>query len=162
MRLNPSKCKEMIIFFSNTRDLPPTCSIGELPLERVKCHKVLNLPLQSNLKWNTFIEYITSKASNRLDIFRVLKRNAVTITELSSVYKALVRSVLEYCAPVWHTPIPAFMSDEVEKVQKRAFPIFYSGNHYDEALVLSECSSLSESRSFLCKTFEKIWQPISR
>ena len=163
MRLNPSKCKEMIISFLSTRDLPPAHSIGEVPLERVECHKVLGLLLQSNLKWNTFIEYITSKASKRLHTLRVLKRNGVTVTELLSVYKALVRSVLKYCAPVWHTSIPAFLSDEIEKVQKRVFRIFYSENKYDEAFVLSGYPSLSERRSLLCKkTFEKICQPTSR
>ena len=104
MRLNPSNCKEMIISFSSTRDLPPALSIGKVPPERVECHKVLGLLLQSNLKWNTVIEYITSKASKRLHILGVLKRNGVTITQLLSVYKAFVRSVLEYCAPVWYNP----------------------------------------------------------
>ena len=114
----------MSISLPNTCNHPPALSIGEVPLERLECHKVLGPLLQSNLKWNTFIEYSTSKASKRLHILRVLKRNGVTITELLSVYKALVRSVLEYCAPVWHTSIPAFLSDEAEKVQKRAFRIF--------------------------------------
>ena len=163
MQLNPNKCKEMIISFSSACDFPPALNIGEVPLERVECHKVLGLTLQSNLKWNIFIEYITSKASKRLHILRVLKQIGVTVAELLSVYKALVRSVLEYCAPVWHTSIPVFLSDEIERVQKRAFRILYPENQYDEALVLSGCSLLSERRFLLCKqTFKKICQPTSR
>ena len=80
----------MIISFSNTCNLSPALSIDEVLLERLECHKVFGLHLQSNLKWNTFIEYITnyiSKASKRLQILRVLKRNGVTITELLSVHK---------------------------------------------------------------------------
>jgi hypothetical protein len=51
----------------------------------------------------------------------------------------------------------------IEKVQKRVFRILYPENHYDEALVLSGCSLLSERRSLLCKkTFRKICQPTSR
>ena len=49
MRLNPSKYKGVIIFFSNTCNLPSALSMGQVPLERVECHKVLGLPLQSNL-----------------------------------------------------------------------------------------------------------------
>jgi hypothetical protein len=157
MRLNPNKCKEMIISFLRAHELPSALSIDGMPLDRVECHNVLGLTLQSNLKWNIFIEHTTSKASKRLHILRVLKRNGVNVgnvAELLTVYKYFVRSVLEYCAPVWHTSIPAFLSDEVEKVQKRAFRILHPENHYDEALVLSGCSLLSErvivSRSRTC------------
>ena len=82
--------------------------------------------------------------------------------QLLTVYMALVRSVLEYGAPVWHTLIPTFLSDEVEKVQKRAFRIIYPQNHCSEALVLSGFSLLSKRRSSLCRTtFKKISQPTS-
>ena len=47
MELNLSK--EMIISFLR------------IPLERAECHKVLGPLLQSNLKWNTLIEYITKE-----------------------------------------------------------------------------------------------------
>jgi hypothetical protein len=69
--------------------------------------------------------------------------------------------VLQCGIPRFHA---AFLSDEVEKVQKRAaFRILYPENHYDEALVLSGCSLLSERRSLLCKkTFRKICKPTSR
>ena len=66
MRLNPSKCKELIISFSHAREPPPVLSIDGVPLDRVEYHKLLGLTLQSNLKWNIFIENITSKASKRL------------------------------------------------------------------------------------------------
>ena len=103
MRLNPSKCKEVIINFSHAHEPPPVLSIDGAPLDRVECHKVPGLTLQSNLKWNTFSEHITSKASKRLHILRVLKRNSVHVTQPLIVYTALVRSVLEYSAPAWHS-----------------------------------------------------------
>ena len=164
MRLNPNKCKEIIISFSCAHELSSVLSIDGMPLDCVECHhNVLGLTLQCNLKWNIFIENTTSKVSKRLHILRVLKRNGVNVTELLTVYKSLVRPVFEYCATVWHTSIPAFLSDDVEKIQKRVFRILHPENHYDEALVLSGCSLLSECRSLLCKkTFRKIRQPTSR
>ena len=73
MRLNSSKCKELIINLSHAHE---PLSIDGTPLDRVQCHKVLGLTLQvpSNLKWSIFIEHITSKASKRLHILRVLER----------------------------------------------------------------------------------------
>ena len=72
MQLNPNKCKKMIISFSSACDFPPALSIGEVPFEGVECHEVLGLTLRSNLKWNIFIAYITSKASKRLHILCAL------------------------------------------------------------------------------------------
>ena len=148
---------------SHAYEPPPVLRIDGTPLDCVECHKVLGLTLQSNLKWNIFIEQITSKPSKRLHILRVLKHNGIHVTQISTVYMALVRSVLEYGPPIWHTLIPTFLSDEVEKVQKRAFRIIYPQNHYSEALVLSGFPLLSERRSSLCRTtFKKISQPTSR
>ena len=115
------------------------------------------------MKWNTFIEGMMSKASKRLHKIRVLKRNGVPVTDLKHIYTALIRSVLEYCAPVWHTQIPTFLSDELEKVQRRALRILHPDKHYSEALILTDCPVLSDKRANLCtKTFSKICTPQSR
>ena len=104
-----------------------------------------------------------SKASKRLDIIRVQKRNGVPITDLKHICTALIRSVLEYCTPVWHTLILTFLSDELEKVQRRALRILHPDKHYSEALILTDCPVLSDKRANLCtKTFSKICTPQSR
>ena len=79
MRLNSNNCKEMIISFLRANEHPSALSIDRKQLDRVECHNVFGLTLQSNLKWNIFIERTTSKASKRLHILRVLKRNGVTL-----------------------------------------------------------------------------------
>ena len=70
MRLNPDKCKEIIVSFSPSQEMPPTSEIEGKSTERVQIHKGLGLTFQSNLKWNTFIDKLISKASKRLHIFR--------------------------------------------------------------------------------------------
>ena len=85
------------------------------------------------------------------------------VTDLKHIYTALIRSVLEYSAPVWHTQIPTFLADELEKVQIRALRILYPDKHYSEALILTDCPLLSDRRANLCtKTFSKICTPQSR
>ena len=40
-------------------------------------------------------------------------------------YTSVIRSVLEYAAPVWHSSLTAEQKDSLENVQKRAFLIIY-------------------------------------
>lgn len=54
----------------------------------------------------------------------VLRRGGPNAADLLVIYVALVRSVLEYCCVVWHNALPAYLSSEIERVQKRALRIF--------------------------------------
>ena len=79
------------------------------------------------------------------------------------VYFALIRSVLEYCCPVWHNALPVKLSDSIERVQKRALRIIFPALHYQEALATTGCVSLHTRRMELCsKLFTKIKEPESR
>ena len=49
-----------------------------------------------------------------------LKRAGIRQTDLVNVYISVVRPVLEYACPVWHTNLPKYLSDNIEMIQKRA------------------------------------------
>jgi hypothetical protein len=75
------------------------------------------------------------------------------------VYLSLVRSTLEYACPIWHTVLPKYLSDKIEKVQKRAFRIIYHEADYQDALNIAQCKRLDDRRQELCcKTSKKIEQ----
>ena len=93
------------------------------PIETVHSHKVLGLTIQNNLKWDEHIYEIVSKASKRLHILRVLRRSGIPPADLLTVYIALIRSILEYSCEVWHSSISCYLSDKLEKIQKRALRI---------------------------------------
>ena len=84
----------------------------------------LGLP-QSNARFRRLSFEVVAKASKRLHILRVLKRGLVPPADLLKVYFALIRSVLEYCCPVWHNALPVKLSDSIERVQKRALRIIF-------------------------------------
>ena len=107
------------------------------------------LVIQSNLKWNEHIDLIISKASKRLHILRDVRRDGVPPKDLLLTYFALIRSVLEYCCVVWHHAIPLYLSEEVERVQKRAFRIILPSVHYKDALRTLDCLALAERRTNL-------------
>ena len=143
--------------------LPSALAIDTKALESVDAHKVLGVTIQSNLKWDLHINEVVAKASKRLHILRVLKRGGVPPADLLKVYFALIRSVLEYCCPVWHNALPVKLSDSIERVQKRALRVIFPALHYQEALATTGCVSLHTRRMRLCsKLFTKIKEHESR
>ena len=155
MRLNPKKCKEMIINFLQYR-LPfqDTLQVGGNIIERVSSYKLIGVYLQSDLSWNLHCDYITKKASKRLYILRILRRVRIGYQQLVSVYCSLIRPILEYAAPAW-SAIPDCLEAKVERVQKRAFKIIDPGLSYEESLQKSGLQTLTKRREEICKTFAK-------
>ena len=46
-----------------------------------------------------------------------------------------IRPILEYGAQVWHGGLTKAQNSSIEKVQRRALRIIYSGKDYDELLL---------------------------
>jgi len=49
-----------------------------------------------------------------------LKRAKVPANDLLSFYTTCIRPVAEYACPVFHTALPQYLSDQLERLQKRA------------------------------------------
>ena len=64
---------------------------------------------------------------------RSLKKAGVQPSDLVGIYCALIRSVLEYAAPVW-SGLPAYLSNVLEVVQRRAMRIIFPHADYNTAL----------------------------
>jgi hypothetical protein len=117
MKLHPKKCKDFTISFLRNppQELSSTLSINSQPIEKVTRFKLLGVTLQNDLKWNAHVDAITSKASKRLHILRVLRNSGVSAHDLLTIYISIIRSVLEYCCAAWNTPIPSYLSDKIER-----------------------------------------------
>ena len=160
MKLNGKKCKEMIVSFVRSENDIPRLLIDGLPLDLVPSFKILGLTMNNKLKWQDNTEALVKKASKRLYIIRVLQRCGLPPNDLLLVYFSMVRSILEYACPVWHTMLPKCLGDKIEKVQKRAFRIIYPTTDYEDALNIAQCKRLDDRRNELCaKTFKKILKP---
>ena len=122
-------------------------------VERVKSTCILGLTVQDNMKWNEHVHNIVKKASKRLYMLRLLKRSNASIDTLITVYTTIIRPVLEYACQVWHYNIQQYLSEEIEKIQKRAFRIILPTQKYDEALTKTNIMSLRNRREKLCEQF---------
>ncbi len=96
MKLNPTKCKEVLInFLRNPNFLVKPIQIGSHVIEQVKTYKSLGVIMSSDLKWNCHVDYIIKKASKKLYSLRVLRRAGVEKDNILKVYLTTVQPVLE-------------------------------------------------------------------
>ena len=79
-----------------------------------------------------------------------LKRARIQEKELCSFYIACIRSVVEYACEVYHFNLPQYLSDFLERIQKRALSIILPQTKYEEALALLEMETLKSRRSTKC------------
>ena len=151
MELNPKKCKEMYVdFMKNSITTLQPISIGNKEVERVRTYKLLGVIISDDLKWNAHAEYVIAKAAKRLYALRLLKRAGVMPKDILKVYLCNVRSVLEYAVQVWQD-IPAYLSDAIESIQRRALEIIFPNSSYQQALYQANLTSLASRRELLCQ-----------
>ena len=78
-----------------------------------------------------------------------LKRAGISQLDLMTVYIRVVRPVLEYACPVWHTNLPKYLSDSIELIQNRAFKSVFPGNSYNYILNDTCLRTLRDRRDVL-------------
>ena len=67
MKLNPTKCKQMLInFMSNHNFIVNPIVIGSNTIKRVMTYKLLGVYVSNDLKWNHHVEVIVQKGNRRL------------------------------------------------------------------------------------------------
>jgi len=87
---------------------------------------------------------ICSKASKRLYFLKLLKRSGLTTDDLTLYYESVIRYVLEYVCPVWHSSLCAAKIDKIESIQRRALRIITDIKNMNISEL--ELPSLSERR----------------
>lgn len=157
MQLNADKCKELVIDFKkNPHNFSPLVVNGkELPV--IDSAKVLGVTLSRDLKWNNHVSECIKKVNKRLYFIVLLKRAKVPRDDIVNFYCTTIRSVLEYCAPVFHHALPAYLNEDLERIQKRVLSIISPDMSYQDCLDSLGLSSLEERRNDLCrKLFDSI------
>ena len=127
--------------------------VGNNCIDRVSPYKILGVFIDSDLRWNSHVDYIYKKACKKLYSLRILRRAGVDQGSMLKVCTSSVRSLLEYAVSVWQT-IPGYLSDKVESIQKRALKIIFpSADSYSDALELARVKTLAYRRDKICKDY---------
>ena len=155
MMLNSKKTKEMLICFSmkmSVNDIPNVVICNNV-IERVNSIKVLGVYVNNKLNWSDHIDYIYKKASQRVFNIIMLKRSGIKTKDLCQIYCSIIRSIMEYAAPVWHFGITKEQCNLLESVQKRVLKIILPSYDYYAALSTCGLTTLKNRRDKLCNVF---------
>ena len=126
MRFQPVKCNMMQLTNKRSSKIQANYTLEGTLLENVESIKYLGVTITNDLKWNTHISNVCTKANRTLGF---LRRNLYSCPPdvKEAAYKGLVRPVLEYGSSVWD-PHTHDLQEELEKVQNRAAR-FVTGNY---------------------------------
>ena len=129
MRFQPVKCNMMQLTNKRSSKIQANYTLEGTVLENVESIKYLGVTITNDLKWNTHISNVCTKANRTLGF---LRRNLYSCPPdvKEAAYKGLVRPVLEYGSSVWD-PHTHGLQEELEKVQNRAAR-FVTGNYVFE------------------------------
>ena len=150
-QLNETKCKELRISFAKFKPAFAPIRINDKDIEVVTSVKLLGLNISNDLKWNTHIYEIVRKVSTRLYFLKQLKRAGLATKEMLLFYLSCVRPVTEYACHVFHNSLTKYLSDYLEKLQKRALGIIFPHIPYCDALEQAGLDSLYSRRDTLTK-----------
>jgi len=88
-----------------------------------------------------------SKASSRPHFLTQLKRNGATVKYMVCVYETVIRSLLEYAFPAWHSNLTVEQCFTIESIQRRSFKLIYGSTaHYENTCHDYSHMSLSDRR----------------
>ena len=90
----------------------------------------------SDLKWIKHNLNNIKKANKRFCFIVQLKRAKLLTADILNFYCACIRQVLEYCCQVYHYGLPCYLSNAIERVQKRVMSIIYPNLSYDDSQLL--------------------------
>lgn len=104
--------------------------------------KILGVRINSNLDWSSHIEDVYKKSNQRFHVLKKIKP-LVTPEDLHKIYIAYIRSILDYCAPVF-VKLPNKLAKRLQAIDKRAHRIIFHDNDRT-----CECISIGQRREFL-------------
>ena len=112
------------------------------------------MTLSSDLSWNSHVDGIVAKARRRVFLkCYQLNRAGIGQCDLVRIYISVIRPVVEYACPAWHTNLPKYLSDNIELIQKRCMKTIFPGYSYDDILEMTNLPTLHDRRTTLCGTY---------
>lgn len=113
LQINLSKCKSLTILKRHSNSF----AINIPGIQRVESLNILGVHFNSRATWADHIDHIVKNSSRRFFAIRVL-RPILSNEELKTIYFSFIRSLLEYCAPLF-IGLSSTDSYRLHRLQKR-------------------------------------------
>ena len=156
MKINKEKTNYMLFTRVNS-DFATRLTINGAKIDRLEECKIVGVWLTSDLKWEKNTKELTKKAYARVSMLTKLKYVGVNTEDLLDVYVLFIRSLLEYCAVVWHSSLTVELNDSLERVQKSCLRVILGEEYicYENALDICTLKLLFKRREERCLSFAK-------
>lgn len=158
LRINPSKTN-VISYHRRQVPIQFLYKLHGGSIARVSTVRDLGVHIDSSLSFKHHIEKTGSDAMKSLGLLTRVTKEFTDPTCYLSLFRALVRSRLEYCSVVWNS-VPQYLSLSLERVQMRFVRIYYDRYlfrkiyyTYDRILDHTGLSRLSDRRTLLDMCF---------
>ena len=118
VKFNLSKSESLLVSRKSNRNRHPPLIMNNVYINEVTHHKHLEIFLSNDGTWHEHINYITSKAWQRIYIIRKLKF-LLDRESLNRAYISFIRPILEYADIVWDN-CTQYEIDLIEQIQIEA------------------------------------------
>ena len=156
LKVNTSKCFVMLFSRSVNFDFPPEYKIGESNyLEEKKVMTILGVQVQSNLRWDSQVLQMVTRASKTIWVLRRMKLLGVDKHTLVEYWKSEGRVHLEMGCPVWHSSLTMAQGRSLDRCQRIAMAAIagYWAPSLTEQLAELGLERLASRRDKLCQRF---------
>ena len=153
MKVNPRKTQLLNISFKRSSHTWPAVQVKDTPIEPATSAKLLGVHINNKLTWDTNTDAITRKANQRVYFVVMLKRAGAPPEAICKFYTSVIRPLLEYACPVWHTSLTQSDCNRLESVQRRVMKIIHPDSSYSDALRMCRLQHLEARRTDLCQRF---------
>lgn len=138
ININISKC-QCISFTRCKKPINYMYSFDNKIIERVDAVRDLGVMLDSKLLFSQHVDSIVNKASRNLGFVMRTCKPFRNLHSLKIVYFAYVRSILEYCSPIWSPQYKVYNS-RLEGLQKRFIKYLNFKSNKRHASYHADCS----------------------
>ena len=159
MKVNSSKTQMLCISSNINYNVTSYIRTGGEEIRSTEELKILGFWFSNKPNVSLHVQKMAKKFRSRLWSLRHLKQSGMTPGDLLFVYTTVLRPVLDFAVPTYHPLLSIGQSQCLEKLQQKALYIVY-GHHlsYDEALAVSNLTTLQERRDTLTLNFAQSTQ----
>jgi hypothetical protein len=150
LKLNESKTE--LIIFSRSEPTTNFSTLSKLTITKLAVN-YLGITLDSRLNFKLNIKNKLTKANHAIRItYPLIKRNSKLTTENKIIlYKALLRPIITYAAPVW-SHLSDYALEPLEIFQNKCMRLIHNVPRYTNTQYLRDLSELPKIKDLLTQT----------
>lgn len=154
MKVNEGKTQLLCVSANKALQVSSHIEADGKIIESDRSMKFLGFVLESGAGMGEHVTHLTKKAMLRSWSLVHLKNAGIKEADLISIYKSLIRPIIEYGCQLYHHQLTVAQSQKIEGLQRKAMrTIWGPGTSYREALLKSDLPRLEERREEIFRRF---------